>query len=500
MLQRGSGEVRQPSFSDLAQARVVPPEHELLRMKRAVDWGFVDETLAACYDADTGRPGYPPQVMVRMLYLAFYANLSDRQVAAQAGYNLLYREFVGLSLEDAVPDDTTLVRVRQRVGDAGLREIFDRINAAAKAAGVVGVGRRVVDGTHVLANVALRGMANFLRHGREVVCRAVAEADAGEAARLQARYCAGEVAALDGDEGGRTEREAQRCEELLAEIGAAHGPAAEARAAQLRSVLQRLREPKEAKQTDAPVSFEDPDCRFGHKSKDFSFLGYKVHQSLDPESGLVLAVETVSGNANEAVEVGRLVGGEAGGLPEGAAVIGDGLYGNATSAGQVQAQQGVPVFAGMAIERVSDRFEYDAAADQVVCPEGRRSIGSIEQENGRVYYFSMVDCRVCPIKAQCLTPSERAGEQRRRVYISHFRKPKVIAGEAGKQWRRRMYAERYKIEGKHGEQKGRHGLGRARYWGRAKVHLQAVVTATVTNLKRLAKLLTPGERLIPQTE
>lgn len=85
------------------------------------------------------------------------------------------------------------------------------------------------------------------------------------------------------------------------------------------------------------------------------------------------------------------------------------------------------------------------------------------------------------MKERCLTKCELAGAQGRRVYLSHFRKPKVLAGEAGKEWRRQMYRERYKIEGKHAEQKDRHGLRRARYWGLAKVHLQAIVTATVTN-------------------
>jgi len=99
-----------------------------------------------------------------------------------------------------------------------------------------------------------------------------------------------------------------------------------------------------------------------------------------------------------------------------------------------------------------------------------------------------------PLASQC----GAARGQRRRVYLSHFRKPEVVAGEAGKAWRRQMYRERYEIEGKHAEQKDRHGLRRARYWGLAKVHLQAIVTATVTNLKRLAKLLAPGQRLVPQ--
>jgi hypothetical protein len=80
-----------------------------------------DAALAAYYDAAQGRPGCPPQLLVRMLYLEFYANLSDRQVAEQVGYDPLYREFVGLSLEEPVPDDTTLVLFRQRVGAAGLR-------------------------------------------------------------------------------------------------------------------------------------------------------------------------------------------------------------------------------------------------------------------------------------------------------------------------------------------------------------------------------------------
>lgn len=498
MLRTGSAEPRQPSFSDLARVRVVPPDHELLRMKRAVDWTFVDTELAAYYDAAQGRPGYPPQLLVRMLYLEFYANLSDRQVAEQVGYNLLYREFVGLSLEEPVPDDTTLVLFRQRVGEEGLRGIFDRLTVAAKAAGLVGPMRRVADGTHVLANVALRGMAGFLRHGRAVVLRALAQEEPAEAARLSERY-AGEAAAADGDEAGRIAREAQRCDELLAELGPGHGEAVQERAAQLRRVLTRLREPADQKTTDAPVSFEDPDCRFGYKATDRPFLGYKVHQALDPDSRLVLSVETLPGNANEAVEVGTLVGGEAGGLPAGAAVIGDGLYGNTTSAGQVEAQHGVPVFAGMQLTRVSDRFTYEAGTDQMLCPEGKRSIGSIEQENGRLYYFSVADCAGCPVKTQCLTPSELSGAQRRRVYLSHFRKPKVVAGEAGKQWRRTLYRERYKIEGKHAEQKDRHGLRRARYWGLGKVSLQAIVTATVTNLKRLAKLLAPGQRLVPQS-
>jgi hypothetical protein len=72
------------------------------------------------------------------------------------------------------------------------------------------------------------------------------------------------------------------------------------------AVLTRLREPAGARTADAPVCFTDPDCRFGYKAMDACFPGCKVHQALDPDSRLVLSVETVPGHANGAVEAGTL--------------------------------------------------------------------------------------------------------------------------------------------------------------------------------------------------
>jgi IS5 family transposase len=57
-------------------------------------------------------------VLLRMLVVEQYADLSDREVHEQVGYNLLYRAFVGLGVDEAVPDDTTLVRFRARISSA----------------------------------------------------------------------------------------------------------------------------------------------------------------------------------------------------------------------------------------------------------------------------------------------------------------------------------------------------------------------------------------------
>jgi IS5 family transposase len=78
------------------------------------------------------------------------------------------------------------------------------------------------------------------------------------------------------------------------------------------------------------------------------------------------------------------------------------------------------------------------------------------------------------------------------VYLSDVRKRKVLAGQAGRAWRREHYRVRYRIEAKFDEQMNRHGLRRARYWRLAKVTLQVLLNIITVNLKRVVRLLAAG--------
>jgi transposase len=73
------------------------------------------------YSKGMGRPSFPPEVLFRMLFLEFCHNLSDVEASKQCRYNLLYRVFVGLGIDDPTPDDTTLVVFRKF---ASCRRIF----------------------------------------------------------------------------------------------------------------------------------------------------------------------------------------------------------------------------------------------------------------------------------------------------------------------------------------------------------------------------------------
>ena len=479
---RREGQESQGSFGDLSRAaRSVPRDHILLRMKAQADWAAVEQALAPCYSMWEGRGSYPPAVLVRMLILEEYADLSDRQVSEQVAYNLLYRAFVGLGIDEAVPDDTTLVDFRARIGQSGVREVFALLKRRWEEAGLIGSDRRVLDGCHLWAKVARRSWVSLMRRGRTLVVEAVKRVEAEKGEQLGKEYVPtlGE-AEPRGEEALKEERE--RTRRLLEAVAEFTDERVRERADLLAAMLE---------EKDRPVSFEDPDARWGRKSEEVKFLGYKTHEAIDPDSRMITSVDVLPGNANESVKTDVLLAQEDGLAKKGATIIADALYNHCVAVSQVEAVGGKACFAGLKAQRVSDAFSYEAEGDAMRCCEGKHSIGKSRVDQGDLYYFSMEDCRDCPRRMQCLTPGERIGSAmaRRRVYLSEVRKAKLLAGEAGQHWRREQLRVRGRIEAKFDEQMNRHGLRHARYWGLPKVTIQVLLNAITVNLKRAARLI-----------
>ena len=105
--------------------RLLPTDHELQRIAATVDWAYIDAETADLSSPGVGRPAYPAQVLFRLLFLEYYATLSDVEVAEQCRDHLLYRAFVGVPLTGSTPDDATLVVFRRRVGAERFRALFE---------------------------------------------------------------------------------------------------------------------------------------------------------------------------------------------------------------------------------------------------------------------------------------------------------------------------------------------------------------------------------------
>jgi IS5 family transposase len=97
-----------------------------------------------------GRKPIGVMVMFRMLVLQSLYNLSDGQVKYQVRDRLSFTRFLGLGIEDGIPDDTTLCLFRETLAKAGLVEkLFERFRRHLEAKGYIARGGQMVDTTIV---------------------------------------------------------------------------------------------------------------------------------------------------------------------------------------------------------------------------------------------------------------------------------------------------------------------------------------------------------------
>ncbi|MDR7526923.1 MAG: transposase, partial [Armatimonadota bacterium] len=105
---RGDDLQQASMFSYLSPEERVPPDHPLRPLRMMVDavLGELSPDFDRLY-ARTGRPSVPPEQLLRALLLQIlYTIRSERLLMEQLAYNLLFRWFVGLNLDDPVWDAT----------------------------------------------------------------------------------------------------------------------------------------------------------------------------------------------------------------------------------------------------------------------------------------------------------------------------------------------------------------------------------------------------------
>jgi len=157
MKKRATG---QTSFGDLACAGLGGPRTIALleKLDAAVPWKKLAAPILklreyAQYIQDPSRPGerpIDPLIMLKGLMLAKWYNLSDPQLEEQLKDRISFRRFVGLSQQDRTPDETTFVRFRARLREAGLdQNIFDTLLAHIDGRGLVVKSGTIVDATIV---------------------------------------------------------------------------------------------------------------------------------------------------------------------------------------------------------------------------------------------------------------------------------------------------------------------------------------------------------------
>jgi transposase len=147
---RGTDRQQAHLFSYVSPDRRVPADHPLRAIRVMVDAALdrLSPRFAALY-AHTGRPSVPPEKLLRALLLqVFYSVRSERLLMEQLDYNLLFRWFVGLNMDEAVWDATTFTKNRDRLLEGDIaEEFFTAIKDQARAHGLLSDEHFTVDGT-----------------------------------------------------------------------------------------------------------------------------------------------------------------------------------------------------------------------------------------------------------------------------------------------------------------------------------------------------------------
>lgn len=154
---RGSDTFTESLFTLRKLEDFVPASHPLRPIRQMVNAALVkmDVLFSAMYEADIkgGRPSIAPEKLLRaMLLQVFYSVRSERQLMEQTQYNLLFRWFIGLSMDDAVWVPTVFTKNRERlIEHDAVIELFNLVLAQAQDRGLLSGEHFSVDGTLIQA-------------------------------------------------------------------------------------------------------------------------------------------------------------------------------------------------------------------------------------------------------------------------------------------------------------------------------------------------------------
>jgi transposase len=147
---RGDDPRHESMFSYVTPEARVRADHPLRPIRRMTDAAL--EQLSSRFDrlySTIGRPSIPPEQLLRALLLQMlYSIRSERLLMEELDYSVLYRWFVGLSLDDPIWDATTFTKNRDRLLEGDVADaFFAEVLAAIKQDGLLSDEHFTVDGT-----------------------------------------------------------------------------------------------------------------------------------------------------------------------------------------------------------------------------------------------------------------------------------------------------------------------------------------------------------------
>jgi len=492
-----------PRLSEFDQQifrRLIPAGHYLRRAQQAVPWDEFYDVLAPYYHADVGRPAESPVMMLKLEYLRYHDNLSDRQVIGRATTDVAYREFLQLGVESPLPDPSSLCYFRGRLGVDGFRKVFRKVIAKTREQGLLKDRLRLKDASHVIANIAVPTTLALVAQIRDAL---LAAAEAFDRLRVEGERVNIDLLRQATAEQNHEQRLVARVthlreilmwvDELIPPAEADEHPAWQALVQKRQLAHKILADREHPEAGDRTLSIVDSEARCGKHGQWYD--GYVIDVMLDPDSRLITELNLLSAGGDEAADAVTLIRQEEEAHGNDVAALSiDGAGFNGPMLRQLEDPDGLAVDVIVPPQK-EPASEFFTAADFVTdtetgglrCPAGVTTTHREREESkhGSAYRFPRKACEACPLLGRCMKNSPR-GQYGRKVrkndYEPEYRRAREKVGTAAYQKTR---AEHPLIERKLGEMLNRHGGRRAHYWGPAKILIQELMAALATNVRQI---------------
>jgi transposase len=457
---QGKKEFEGKLFCDIDLMEVIGEDHLLVRLNDAMDLGWIRGATKEYY-SHTGRPSVDPVALVKMMLIGYlYGIPSERRLAEEVRLNIAYRWFAGYNLDEETPNHSVFSKARARFGHDLFLLVFKDVLSRCIEAGLVKGDAILVDCTLIDADASMKSLVD-LEMSPEEYWRKLDEEEKTKSNR-------GRKPDGDGRELGKHFKGEKADPEKM-------GKRTTKKSA---SYLNRK-------------SATDPDATVYYQPARGASLAYKVHVAADT-SGIITAVAATPSAVHETSNLPELLERHQESLPLPPAIAADSKYGSDESLTFLQDEKGmktaIPLPGDFKKGKRFPRgaFTYDGDNDCYTCPAGKTLERKSKDTKRKIviYRGKQEDCLSCALSNKCLGKTASARHLARpyadvRIKAEEFRESEE---------RRGIFAARKTvIEGLFGEAKRCHGLRRAKQRGVEKVEIQALLTATALNIKRLLK-------------
>ncbi len=444
---------------------MIPENHILRLINKYIDFSFIRKKTKHLYSS-TGRPSIDPEVLIKMLLVGYlYGITSERRLCEEVNMHIGYRWFVGLGLDDKVPDHFTFSKNRHaRFKQSGIfQDIFDEIIKQCMDRGLVSAKHLSVDGSLIKANASIVSM--------EPVVVKMSTTEYTDTLELE-----NQTEVIEDDNSSINKDNANTDTIKRSSHNKGYG---------------KLKGKKIGNKTHR--SKTDPDARLARKSHTQTTLSHLDNYLMDNKNRIILGVcADIPGKKSETSPAFSLIREfmfkfrirpETVGADKGYS-SGEFIH----NLFQLGITPHIPTVDARKINEKGifpiEQFRFDRQNNSFICPNGKMLKYHGRHYNQFVYRAELKECKVCPYKQECT--KDRARSLSISIYEYDIQRVRKLAKTKAY---RISIKKRKTIESLLGETKEQMGLRMCKFRRRWNVEEQFLLTATIQNIKRMVNLL-----------